>query len=372
MFFAGSAASPVLSFNHKYDFTVGDSANVEVSINFGADWRTLANFTGTATNIWSYGRVSLAAYTNNAVLVRFRITTSVGATADGWHVDNISVAESPSMMAPPVLSEVTAHSIHLTWTAATNSVFARYAIYRDTNSSVGITSTLVTNISDYNTTNFTDTGLKMDTTYYYRIYAVGPYGTMSPDSPAASSYRTAVESFPFSENFDGTFEKWMLTGTWGMTTGAVHSGSAALTDSPSGSYSNSTDTAALTAVNLTGSAWPVLKFWDRYHIAVNDYGFVEVSPDGATWTRVYGVSGARTNWTEQTIDLSAWRMEPNLRVRFHLMTDAAGVDDGWTIDDVTIADHTPALMAPPFAEGFENGLTNWITAPWAAARCRTR
>ena len=80
---------------------------------------------------------------------------------------------------------------------------------------------------------------------------------------------------------------------------------------------------------------------------------------------MYGVSGARTNWTEQTIDLSVWRMEPNLRVRFRLMTDAVGVDDGWTIDDVTIGEHPPALIAPPFAEGFENGLTNWITAPWA-------
>jgi len=51
---------------------------------------------------------------------------------------------------------------------------------------------------------------------------------------------------------------------------------------------------------------------------------VEVSPDGGSWSAVYGVAGVRTNWAEQSVDLSAWKNQPNLRIRFHLSTTAAG------------------------------------------------
>ncbi|MCX7721511.1 MAG: immune inhibitor A, partial [Verrucomicrobiae bacterium] len=40
LFFAGTAVSPVLSFNHKYDFAAGDAGYVEISTNAGASWIT--------------------------------------------------------------------------------------------------------------------------------------------------------------------------------------------------------------------------------------------------------------------------------------------------------------------------------------------
>ena len=58
--------------------------------------------------------------------------------------------------------------------------------------------------------------------------------------------------------------QWVVTGTWGITTNAAHGGNGSLTDSPFSDYANSSDSYALTAVNLAGTVWPVLRFWDRY------------------------------------------------------------------------------------------------------------
>src|SRR5664280_1089220 len=260
LFFAGNAVSPTLSFNHKFDFAAGDSANVEVSTNFGADWRTLANFTGTATNIWNRGRVSLAAFTNNAVLLRFRITTGAGATARGWHMDDISVAEAPIVVSAPVLDNITSHSIRVNWVVNTNQFFSYYAVMRSTTAGMGINGTLVGVLTNQSATSFTDTNLALNTVYYYRVYAVSSYGAFSPDSPVESSAQTLNNPMPFSDDFEGGLSNWNLTGTWGLTTNSSHSGMYSLTDSPQGTYANSSDSYALTAVNLAGTVWPCLLY----------------------------------------------------------------------------------------------------------------
>jgi hypothetical protein len=367
LYLAGKAIAPALSFNHKLDLGSGDYANVEISLNSGADWTSLASYSGNTAGAWRRQRISLAAYTNATVLLRFRLTSDAANTpGDGWHIDDISVAESPSVVPAPVLDNVTSHSIRITWAPNTNLLFAYYAIFRATSSGVGITSTLAGIVSNATATSFTDTNLALDTAYYYRVYAVSPYGTFSPDSPLESTARSLNNPAPFSDGFEGGLANWNLIGSWGPTTNTPHSGLFTLCDSPQGNYTNSSDSYALTAVNLAGATWPVLRFWDRVRMSSGDWGRVEISPDGSTWTPVYGVSEnqIRTNWAEQSIDLSPWKGQSNVRVRFHMWTDASGTEDGWAIDDLALAELTPLAIPYPFYEGFENGLTNWIHASW--------
>jgi len=363
----GAAVAPVLSFVHKYDFASGDAGYVEVSVNGGTDWTALGNFTGSSSGNWLRARMSLASYAGApAVLVRFRLTTDPSGTADGWHVDDISVAESPSMIAAPVLDNVSSHSLRVTWAASSDLLFSHYAVLRSTVPDVGISSTLVATIPNQATTSFTDTGLALDTVYYYRVYAVSPFGTFSPGSPTESSARTLNNPPPFADGFEAGLINWNLTGTWNVATNGTHSGTYSLTDSPQGSYANSSDSYALTAVNLNGTSWPVLRFWDRVRMGIGDWGRVEVSSDGGNWTPVYGVSEnqVRDAWAEQRIDLSQWRNQSNLRIRFHVWTDGAGTEDGWSIDDLSVGENTGAAIAYPFYEGFEGGLGKWLNGGW--------
>ncbi len=364
--FGGSAGTPVLSFNHKYEFASGDSGNVEISLNDGIDWTSLASFTGDSVGSWRRARFSLAAHANApSLLVRFRLTTDASSQADGWHVDDISVAESPTTVPSPFLDQITSHSIRINWAASPDTAFTHYAVFRSTNASVGINSTLVATLANQTTTSFTDTNLPLDTLFYYRVYAVGPYGTFSADSTEANSARTLNNPLPFSDNFESGLINWNLTGSWGSDTNNAHGGLFSLTDSPQGAYANNMDSHALTAVNLTGSVWPVLRFWDRYRLADNDWARLEVSTDGSGWTAVYGVSGVRGEWAPQTIDLSPWKNQSNLRIRFHVWTDGSGTDDGWSIDDLAVVEHTPVAVSLPFYETFEAGLGQWLNSSWA-------
>jgi len=64
------------------------------------------------------------------------------------------------------------------------------------------------------------------------------------------------------------------------------------------------------------------------------------------------------------VDLSQWKDEDNLQIRFWVQSDGGGNDDGWFIDDVSLADEPPTALALPFFDGFEGGLTNWLHAQW--------
>ncbi|RLA17022.1 MAG: hypothetical protein DRQ56_09805, partial [Gammaproteobacteria bacterium] len=288
-----SASEPVLSFVHDWTFAAGDSANVEISTDSGGSWTPLATFTNGTSEGWIRERIDLLAYAfTHHALVRFRITTDSSTGADGWYVDDISVAESPTEVASPIIDQITSHSMRLTWGRSDDLLFSHYAIHRSTVSGAGIQSTLVTVISDQDTTTFTDSGLALDIDYYYRIYAVNPYGTYSPDSTSESVGRTSGNPYPFSDDFEGSLENWNLTGDWGKTDIDQHGGTHSLTDSPGTNYENSSTSTAWTSIDLTGSAWPVLRFWDRYGMA-NDWAWLDVSTNGTTWTKLYATTSSR-------------------------------------------------------------------------------
>ena len=360
-----SASQPVLSFLHNWSFAVSDSGNVEISTDGGSSWTPLASYTNGSSNGWQRKRFDLSTYAwSNNVLVRFRITTDAVTGADGWHVDDISVAESPTVVDPPILDQVTSNSIRLTWARSNDTLFSHYAIHRSTTPGVGINSVLVAEISAQDTTTFTDTGLAVDTDYYYRVYAVSPYGTYSPDSVSDSTRQTGGNPYPFADDFEGSLESWNLGGSWNSTDTDQHGGSRSLTDSPGTTYDYST-TSARTSIDISGSTWPVLRFWDRFAFADgNDWGVVEVSPDGSTWYRVYSATATRTAWAEQSIDLSPWKTASNLRIRFTLTASTTGFDDGWYIDDLSVAEHVGGAVPLPFFDDMESGTGNWLTSAW--------
>ncbi|HMP74649.1 MAG TPA: hypothetical protein PKE55_15445, partial [Kiritimatiellia bacterium] len=110
----------------------------------------------------------------------------------------------------------------------------------------------------------------------------------------------------------------------------------------------------------------MLRFRDQHRLAVNDYGYVELSAPGRTTHRLHGVFGARTNWQEQVIDLSHYKGSANVQITFRLTTDGSGVDEGWKIDDVVVTDEGSPLLPLPFVEDFAD-MSRWVeTSRWAA------
>jgi len=104
------ATRPVLSFVHQIALDSGDNALVEISSDNGATWSALETFSSADNTVgWLRQRINLDAYKLTDVLVRFRLTTNVSGTSDGWHLDEISVAEQPDALSAPVVDLVSYH-----------------------------------------------------------------------------------------------------------------------------------------------------------------------------------------------------------------------------------------------------------------------
>jgi immune inhibitor A len=163
------------------------------------------------------------------------------------------------------------------------------------------------------------------------------------------------------------------------TTGvAAHSGSYELWGGRGDLLFNT----ATTAVPLALGDGATLGFWTWYAIEEGwDFGFVQVSTDGgANWTslanadttdvydpsahsdviaNVPGFTGSSGGWVEETFDLSAYAGQ-NVLLRFLYVTDWATTEQGFYVDDITVADDSGTLLA----DDLEGGAGNWVLGGW--------
>lgn len=157
------------------------------------------------------------------------------------------------------------------------------------------------------------------------------------------------ETVLFFDDFESGLGNWV--GDWGLQEGdTAHSPTHAFTDSP---YSNYPDMSVLigamaSGVDLTGFAGAFLRFWTVHWIEQGfDYGYVDVSVDGGnTWITLQSFNDTLDVWTQVEIDLSAFVGNPDVRIRFRLVTDPAYNETGWFVDDVEIVGTTEDLTPP--------------------------
>jgi hypothetical protein len=151
----------------------------------------------------------------------------------------------------------------------------------------------------------------------------------------------------FSDNIEFGETQWTKQAPWSRTTIDSYSGIYCWHDSTAGDYENNIDISLTTqTINLSGTSEASLTFWHHYDIQLwddllllGDRADVEISiDDGSTWpTRLARYSGFLGGWTEETIDLTPYVGESNVKIRFRLRTDASVRDNGWYIDDVTVS-----------------------------------
>ncbi|MBE0543954.1 MAG: hypothetical protein IH623_21635, partial [Verrucomicrobia bacterium] len=312
---------------------------------------------------WVRQQVSLAAWVGQTVRLRFQVSGNYAAPDTDVFLDKITLQESPLPVTLNPLDQITVSSLRLTWTEAAIPNFKEYRIYRSETGAPDENSTLLTIITNQTATAFTDTGLTSRKTYLYRVYLYDSNDTGVPSNQASTM--TAGVPNEWADDFESAHPAWTFTGNWTRWPGVGRDGSTALVDSP-GDYPNNSQTHAQFGLDLNGLRWPVFKFHDRHAFADNDWGRVYVSGNGGvSWMSVYSASATRTNWAEQTIDLSPWRNQSQVWVRFQVNTDGSSQNDGWYLDDLSVSENHSPVIAYPFHETFEHGLGNWLSATWA-------
>ena len=268
-------------------------------------------------------------------------------------------------------------SVDLSWTpSALGAGFKRYELYRSADATLTTGDTLIFSTTNFADLAFTDLGpdggLNQGSLYYYGLYTVDTDEVYSAVSTASAW--TQVQTVGLTNPMEDMALLDRTAGSrWGVESNYAHSGSACIADSPGIDYPASQGTTYLRfCVDLSTAAWPVLRFHDRYAMGAGDWMAVEVSVNESSWSRVYGVYGAgtRTAWREQAIDLSPWKGQPNVRIRFGLGIDgnATTVADGWALDDLSVTDLGDARKPYPFYDGFEGETSEWVSSLWTPAQ----
>jgi carboxypeptidase T len=178
----------------------------------------------------------------------------------------------------------------------------------------------------------------------------------------AHDYETVHQDFSlfavcdaFADDVESGNQGWTAQGSWAITNEASHSFSHSWTDSPGGNYGNYWNYSLTSPVlDLSDYQGLTLDFWHIYDLEPGwDYGYVEYSANGGSWTSVASYTGyGHTTWTREVIPLPALGGVANARIRFRITTDSNTVANGWHIDDIVLSGGGPACVTafPPVAE----------------------
>jgi immune inhibitor A len=126
---------------------------------------------------------------------------------------------------------------------------------------------------------------------------------------------------------------------------------------------------------------PTLSFKTWYDIEQGwDFGYVEVSTDGTSWSLLASITGVNKTWTTKTYSLAGYAgQQVYLRFRYH--TDQSVSQLGWELDDITVsggaffdgAASTAQLAADPAASwSIVDGQRTTTTDRYYIGECRTR
>lgn len=137
----------------------------------------------TSTSLTDSGLAANTTYTYKVVAVG-----SNGPSADSAIVPATTMLTNSALSAPanPTATALSTSQIYLTWDSVSNAT--SYYVYRASS-----LSDTYTNIATVSTLNYTDSNLTSNTTYYYKIQAVGSLGS-SPFSAIVSAVTTGSGS----------------------------------------------------------------------------------------------------------------------------------------------------------------------------------
>ncbi len=175
------------------------------------------------------------------------------------------------------------------------------------------------------------------------------YGYGLLDVYSALNYKNEIVRAETETLFQDGAEEGMLRWTtseespWETGGEKVYRGRQAFADSPWGEYEDGSHSwmALKEPILLCGYHTPVLSFQHFYElqrgIKEDDYGYVEISPDGENWVHLYRFSGTNKQFEKFTLPLNLPHDEEGLYIRFRLESSNNGPGRGWYIDDISVS-----------------------------------
>ncbi|HJU40938.1 MAG TPA: carboxypeptidase regulatory-like domain-containing protein, partial [Tahibacter sp.] len=164
----------------------------------------------------------------------------------------------------------------------------------------------------------------------------------------------------FADDVEGTNPGWTATSPWGVANNIAGNATKVWTDSPAGDYADNVNVSLTSpAIDFTGYADAVLRFDHKCRTEARyDYGHVEISTNGSTWTELMTCDG-QTTWQSASVPLPQATNQANVRLRFRLTSDTGVTDEGWSIDNVRVEAGGEACRAQSnndtiFEDGFES------------------
>jgi hypothetical protein len=147
------------------------------------------------------------------------------------------------------------------------------------------------------------------------------------------------KSFTLLDDFESEADRWDFGSGWRLSDYGYNN-STSITDSPKGDYENNADNSLtyLRTFDLSACSTAALTYWHWHSMEEDrDYGYVEASADGKSWTKQAQYTGHLdfpmhigcvlvTDFCGQGGD--------SVRIRFRLVSDGAGTQDGWYLDTI--------------------------------------
>lgn len=135
---------------------------------------------------------------------------------------------------------------------------------------------------------------------------------------------------------------------WKITREKFNAGNLAFADSPWENYKNNTSAWLCLAEPLVLGEYhsPVLSFQHFYDLqkgngGEDDYGYLEISPDGQNWLSLYRFSGSNEQFSPFSVPLHLPQNTDSFYLRFRLQSNNNGPGKGWYIDDIAITALAP-------------------------------
>lgn len=192
------------------------------------------------------------------------------------------------------------------------------------------------------------------TEYHVGVRAVDEAGNRGGLSNALT-FTTAGETTLLFDDFETDSGLWIANAPWTRTDQEpAFSGSFVYHDSVGGNYAANED-ASITLAQpfdlsvVTDAELSFVTYHDLTAVgeALVDFGAVEVSLSSGDWIPAHRVFNTATPHRRVRVPLARWAGEPNVRIRFRILSDASGHADGWWIDDVRIAVPERPLCSSP-------------------------